>query len=997
MATGTVIQLQIRINTAEGVAAVEKIIGSVGNLGGAVEKVKSPVNALEDSFTKLGLRLQGMQNLFRIVAGSFGSFIRQSNEQEAATARLAKALDNVGVFSQSALQSLTGYARMREELTGIEASATVAIMAQLTAMGFQGEELRRVTDLSQDLATVMEVDLKTAARLVGKAMQDGGEELKRYGISLDNVKGQAVDAGQTAAGAMRRFDTALKSLRESFGDLIKHALLPVLEKLNGLVKLVSDLPASAQALALAIGALGAAFVLFNSQLTTRNLLLAGSVGVLFTWFTAIRDGQGYLYALLGTVGFAVIMFAQMQGSLIASTVALDGLSVGFKIAGLAAKEFLASLGPIGWIAIALGAAATVFFAFSQRTDEATKRLKEFGETVRNLPIPDLKERIIGVFAEMVALNEQLERQSEIDRVASVHGTNRVSADQQKLRDQLAEKTKELEILRTALRRAEQREREKLLEEQEANDPKIQIQLERLRVEAMEESTQKKLALLDVEKQQQYQRWDEENLSVKQRNDLKTAYEQAYQTKRTQIVRDAFEKERQLRQQSEDEYAAYVEFLRTLDQELALDSAVTDEERYNLKRQFLLKEIADLEALGVRTLEEEKKLASARAELKKLENAEDRRLQQERLEVERQMRDLRLGDVMDDHRRELESVREKYARLRELAIKHGKDITDVDRAEAAEQAALRKRQTEEIRVQWERNNQFAVAGVNAVVAGYTEAFNQMFLKQRQAKDEADAVWLAIRNTALSAIRDILATQLRSYIIDALAFGKAETVKTGTQATGSATRTGISLGEAAAKMAGWVAEAATFIASQVAMTASAIANAAVRIATFLAEIAAAIAKAVANFITSLGPFGLLAAGGAIALGVVVLSQLKKAFGFEKGGEFEPGQRGFIEGGQYELIAPKRTFIDVISQDIMPEVAAAARRQISVMVQSQQPELAFAGIDRITDRLDLLNDRLNELHKTTRRKETSVAIRGTLSGQKFYDDEIPSAELKRRRRLL
>jgi hypothetical protein len=46
----------------------------------------------------------------------------------------------------------------------------------------------------------------------------------------------------------------------------------------------------------------------------------------------------------------------------------------------------------------------------------------------------------------------------------------------------------------------------------------------------------------------------------------------------------------------------------------------------------------------------------------------------------------------------------------------------------------------------------------------------------------------------------------------------------------------------------------------------------------------------------------------------------FGFADGGVFEPNQRGYIEGGQHEIIAPKSKFIDVARNDIVPAVLNA-----------------------------------------------------------------------------
>jgi hypothetical protein len=86
-------------NVQQVLDAVNRSLKNVGVSVTNVAETSPKLNALDNSFTKLGLRIQGMHNLLSVISGSIGSFIRQSNDQEAATAGLAKALESQGVFA----------------------------------------------------------------------------------------------------------------------------------------------------------------------------------------------------------------------------------------------------------------------------------------------------------------------------------------------------------------------------------------------------------------------------------------------------------------------------------------------------------------------------------------------------------------------------------------------------------------------------------------------------------------------------------------------------------------------------------------------------------------------------------------------------------------------------------------------------------------------------------------------------------------------------------
>jgi hypothetical protein len=129
-------------NVQQALDAVNTSLKGVGVSVTNIADTSPKLNALDDKFTQIGLRINGLQNVFNILSGSIGGFIRASNEGELATAKLTQALQNQGSFSENLVADLQAFASAREELTGIDDDATVGIIGQLSALGLQGQALK---------------------------------------------------------------------------------------------------------------------------------------------------------------------------------------------------------------------------------------------------------------------------------------------------------------------------------------------------------------------------------------------------------------------------------------------------------------------------------------------------------------------------------------------------------------------------------------------------------------------------------------------------------------------------------------------------------------------------------------------------------------------------------------------------------------------------------------------------------------------------------------
>lgn len=106
----------------------------------------------------------------------------------------------------------------------------------------------------------------------------------------------------------------------------------------------------------------------------------------------------------------------------------------------------------------------------------------------------------------------------------------------------------------------------------------------------------------------------------------------------------------------------------------------------------------------------------------------------------------------------------------------------------------------------------------------------------------------------------------------------------------------------------------------------------IAEAIANTALAVTNALANgiFPLNLVTAAIIAAAGAVQVATIAATP------YREGGIFEPGDRGFIEGGQTEFIAPKRKFEQVMRFDLVPRVIAGLQQDF----QAATSGLASAG---------------------------------------------------------
>lgn len=195
-------------------------------------------------FKKLGVAIGSAFAVKELI--NFSKNAINAFEQSQKTVRtLGTVLKATGAEAWTSTQKLQEMAQSMQSLTGYEDDAILAMQSVL--LGFkniQGDNFEEATKAILDMATVMDMDLKSAAQSIGKALDDpinGLDSLKRQGFNFTDsqkaVMKSLLDTGKTAeaqkiildelagtfGGAAKASKSASDDLKKSLSDLQKTA------------------------------------------------------------------------------------------------------------------------------------------------------------------------------------------------------------------------------------------------------------------------------------------------------------------------------------------------------------------------------------------------------------------------------------------------------------------------------------------------------------------------------------------------------------------------------------------------------------------------------------------------------------------------------------------------------------------------------------------------------------------------------------------------------
>ena len=195
-----------------------------------------------------------------VFADSLWDDAQAAAEEEVGIARLIAAVEASGASWEEASAKIEDYLAKETARTALDDGEGREALARLTATTGDYNEALNLLGLAQDIARGKNIDLQTAAELVGRVHEGNIGILSRYGITLEEgataqdalaalqerFSGQAEAYGNTFAGAQEKMSIALGNLKETIGAAVLPVLTQLFTKLSDLV--TAALPAVEDAL-----------------------------------------------------------------------------------------------------------------------------------------------------------------------------------------------------------------------------------------------------------------------------------------------------------------------------------------------------------------------------------------------------------------------------------------------------------------------------------------------------------------------------------------------------------------------------------------------------------------------------------------------------------------------------------------------------------------------------------------------------------------------------
>lgn len=223
-----------------------------------VSSAKKGVGALTKAVKSYGAEIAAVYLIVRKAMKVVTDLTDAYSKQEMAIAKMESALRATGDYTPILSDALQTLARELQNVTTYGDEATLEATALLQSLANLNEQgLKQTIPLILDFAAGMNIDLNTAASLIGKTLGSTTNALSRYGIVLDatapqveklaqlqdaiNEKfgGRAVDLANTYTGQVEQLKNQYGDLKEQMGFLISQTMPIYIEMTSKIIDKMS--------------------------------------------------------------------------------------------------------------------------------------------------------------------------------------------------------------------------------------------------------------------------------------------------------------------------------------------------------------------------------------------------------------------------------------------------------------------------------------------------------------------------------------------------------------------------------------------------------------------------------------------------------------------------------------------------------------------------------------------------------------------------------------
>lgn len=318
----------ISLNSDEAVRGFQKV-GTAADK--ELSKADEKTNRLNASLTKFGAAALASAG---IAGAALYKFAQASDDATIAHDKLANTIANSSKLAGAQMSAFDELASSLQKTTVVEDDTTIAAMAMLGQFKLNQQQILEITPLVVDFSRKMGVDMVSAAKAVGKAVDGKATALQKAGITLDAtalktdayratvdglrgaVGGFAEKEGATFTGKVAEFKNQLQDAEETIGA----GVIPVFEKMFSIVEggahTFTSLPPAVQQSIGSVAAFGTVALAASGGVA----LLAGNVSKLGT---ALLTMNPYLMAAIALATAATIAFEGYESKQRQNTASTD--------------------------------------------------------------------------------------------------------------------------------------------------------------------------------------------------------------------------------------------------------------------------------------------------------------------------------------------------------------------------------------------------------------------------------------------------------------------------------------------------------------------------------------------------------------------------------------------------------------------------------------------------------------------------------------------------
>jgi hypothetical protein len=277
----------------------------LAGVGAEIDKVETSTkrysattSSVSANLAKYALVLQGVKMGYQALKNSLGDLVSVSRVQEKADKKLIQAMRQAGIYTKENYEGLKKYASELQKVTLYGDEETQSVQAMLIMMGLRDKALDKATELTQDLATAMETDLRSAARVMADAFEGNTGMLGRYIKGLDEadikqrgaasiieqlekaVGGQARAAAE-GGGVLEQFGNTWGDIKEILGGTLRDVLIPIVTPIKDLLELIQEAPPGLQQLISLLFGMVTVLTVMKGTFLALNIAI-GPIGWLIT-------------------------------------------------------------------------------------------------------------------------------------------------------------------------------------------------------------------------------------------------------------------------------------------------------------------------------------------------------------------------------------------------------------------------------------------------------------------------------------------------------------------------------------------------------------------------------------------------------------------------------------------------------------------------------------------------------------------------------------------